>query len=37
VTNYGDTGVDVESLSLETRHRECRDCKHIQVRQFVNW
>ena len=37
VNNFAADGVDVNSLELTTRYRECKRCGHIQVRQFVNW
>jgi hypothetical protein len=27
----------VETLTLETKHRECKQCKCVQVKQFIHW
>ena len=37
VNNFSAEGVDVETLTLDTQHRECKRCGHTQVRQFVKW
>jgi hypothetical protein len=29
--------VDVETLTLETKHRECKQCRCVQVKQFIHW
>jgi hypothetical protein len=37
VNNFSAEGVNVETLALDTQHRECERCGHTQVRQFVKW
>lgn len=37
VNNFSADGVDVETLTLNTKYRECERCGHTQVRQFVEW
>ena len=37
VNNFSAEGVDVESLALQTRHRECAVCGKMQAKQFISW
>ena len=37
VNNFSAEGVDVETLALTTKHRECQQCGKLQGKQFINW